>query len=180
VPTLCQSCVKRPLSIDGIRSVGLFEGTLRKAIHGFKYNYMRDLAAPLGDMLVGYWKGQPLAVDLLVPVALHPRRTKSRGYNQAALLAMHMGQAAGLPVALDVLRRVRHTASQTNLNAAERRRNVTGAFRCSEAVRNKRVLLIDDVCTTGSTLEACSVALKGSGARSVWALTVARAADISS
>jgi ComF family protein len=178
--TLCLSCRNRPLLIDGIRSVGMFEGALRKAIHGFKYNYMRDLAAPLGDMLVGFWKEQPLVVELIVPVPLHPRRHRSRGYNQAALLAAHMGQATGLPVALDVLRRVRHTVSQTNLNALERRRNVVGAFSCSDAVRDKRVLLIDDVCTTGATLEACSVALKQGGARSVCALTVARAAGISS
>jgi ComF family protein len=164
------------MSIDGIRSVALFEGTLREAIHRFKYDHVRDLADSLGGFLVAFWQETTLPADVVVPVPLHARRIKERGYNQARLLAERLGEAAGIPVLCEALYRNRHTASQTGLSAQERRRNVNGAFSCSgSGVQGKRVLLVDDVCTTGATLEACSVALREGGAQSVWALTVARA-----
>ena len=173
---LCARCVSHPLCIDGIRSVALFEGTLREAIHRFKYNYIRELTVPLGEMLVAFWERASLVADLIVPVPLHARRVRERGYNQAALLAQCLGDATGMPVICDGLRRNRHTVSQSGLSAEERRRNVEGAFSCvGSRVERMRVLLVDDVCTTGATLEACSVALRAGGARTVWALTVARA-----
>ena len=175
-PETCVRCATHPMSIDGIRSVALFEGTLREAIHRFKYDHVRDLVNPLGDFLVAFWQQATLPADTVVPVPLHARRIRERGYNQARLLAEHLGDLAGIPVVCEALYRNRHTASQTGLNAQERRRNVDGAFSCSgSGVQGKCVLLVDDVCTTGATLEACSVALKEGGARSVWALTVARA-----
>lgn len=175
-PGLCLSCVHRPLQVDGIRSVAIFDGTLRKAIHGLKYRNMRALAAPLGEMLTDYWRENVPAADVLVPVPLHVRRLRERGYNQSELLAVCIGQSLGVPVVCDVLRRSRYTLAQTRLSGAERRKNVAGAFVCAgRGLRGKRVVLVDDVCTTGSTLEACSIALKAGGARSVWALTVARA-----
>ncbi len=175
-PGLCKGCSERPLHIDGIRSVAVFDGALRRAIHGLKYNYAHSLAAPLGGMLVAFWHTSPLPAEVIVPVPLHPRRRRERGYNQAALLALRLGEGVGLPVLTDALRRVRNTRSQTRLNARQRRQNVAGAFACAgEGVRGQRVLLVDDVCTTGATLEACSIALKEGGARSVWALTLARA-----
>ncbi len=179
VPGLCSQCAVRPLRIDGIRSLALFEGTLREAIHCFKYKYMRALAVPLGDMLVEFWSKSLFSVDVLVPVPLHRRRLRERGYNQAQLLAQHLGFAVDVPVVCDVLRRVRYTASQTRLGVHERRQNVADAFCCIDSsLQGKRVFLIDDVCTTGSTLEACSVALEAGGAASVWALTLARARGV--
>lgn len=173
---LCARCADRPLLVDGIRSAALFEGTLREAIHQFKYGYVRELAAPLADLLIACFQEIPVRADVIVPVPLHRRRLKERGYNQAVLLAERLGEAAGISVARDMLYRNRHTMSQAMLNAQERRRNVEGAFSCANrSVHGKRVLLVDDVCTTGATLEACSVALKERGALSVWALTVARA-----
>jgi ComF family protein len=173
---LCSRCAHHPFELDGIRSVAFFEGALRKAIHRFKYNYARELAIPLGDMLVHFWRQAPLEADLIVPVPLHARRLRERGYNQSALLAGYLGQAVGIPVAGDVLYRNRYTRSQAQLNAAERSQNVEGAFSCNgSGVQGRHVLLVDDVCTTGSTLDACSVALKEGGAVSVWALTLARA-----
>ena len=169
-------CASQPLHIDGIRSVAFFEGALRKAIHQFKYGYTRDMVVPLGEMLVDFCAKMSLPGDLILPVPLHPRRLRERGYNQAGLLAERVGQALGKPVAHDVLYRTRHTMSQTRLDADERRRNVEGAFACrGSGLRGQRVLLIDDVCTTGATLEACSVALYAGGAQSVWALTLALA-----
>jgi len=173
---LCPQCVDRPLDIDGVRSACLFEGALREAIHCFKYDNVRVLTQPLGDLLVGFWEQLPCPVDALVPVPLHKQRLRERGYNQALLLAQYLGKAVGVPVVRDALSRVRYTASQAHLGARERRENVAGAFRCAMGqLQGRRVLLIDDVCTTGSTLEACCMALKLGGAQSVWALTVARA-----
>jgi ComF family protein len=172
---LCARCASEPLRIDGIRSVALFEGTLRQAIHRFKYRFGRDLAAPLGEMIVDYWRQHPLSADLIVPVPLHARRLKERGYNQAQLLADQLGRAVGIAVASEALRRTRYTMAQAKLDGRHRRQNVQGAFLCQDSrVRDRAVLLIDDICTTGATLEACSVALREGGASSVWALTLAR------
>ncbi len=127
-------------------------------------------------MMSRFWQKTPLPADVLVPVPLHPHRQRERGYNQAALLAQAFGKTVGIPVLTDVLFRCRNTVSQTTLNAQERRANVADAFTCVPgSVQGKQVLLIDDVCTTGATLEACSIALRTGGAISVWALTLARA-----
>lgn len=149
---------------------------MREAIHRLKYDYVRDLAAPLAEMLSSFWQQTSLTADVVVPVPLHNRRLKERGYNQAELLALRFGRATGIPVAERALRRDRYTVSQTGLTARERRSNVDAAFSCAGTdIAGKRVLLIDDVCTTGATLEACSEAMKEARALSVWALTVARA-----
>ena len=164
------------MRIDSIRSVALFEGVLRKAIHGLKYGNVRGLADDLGDLLARYWRDHSWSADALVPVPLHPRRQRERGYNQSLLLAKRVQCATGVPVVDGVLRRHRYTMSQTHLGAQERRQNVAGAFSCADdRLAGKIVVLIDDVSTTGSTLESCSVALYAGGARSVRALTLARA-----
>lgn len=168
-------CRRDPLRINGIRSVALFDGVLREAIHRLKYRGLRSLAVPLGQMLVDYWRAHPLPVDVVVPVPLHPRRERERGYNQAVLLAREFSKSTGLSLMEEGLARVRETPPQIGLNAAERKVNVRGAFRCQrQELRGKKVLLLDDVCTTGATLEACSMALWEAGARSVWGLTLAR------
>jgi ComF family protein len=138
---------------------------------------------PLARLMAGYWRANPIPTNLIVPVPLHPARQRERGYNQADLLAQALGGMIDVPVVTKGLRRVRHTQPQVNLNASERGENVRGAFiyqmsekGCSDvAVNGRRVLLIDDVCTTGSTLEACSLALKAAGASTVWGFTLARA-----
>jgi ComF family protein len=173
---LCARCSTLPLQIDCIRSVVYFEGTLREVVHLFKYNDRTILAEPMGDLMAAYWKQNPMEVDVVVPVPLHAARLRERGYNQAALLAHEMARRVGLAVDDGVLIRQRATASQIDLDVRQRRENVRAAFRCSsDRLAGKRVLLVDDVCTTGATLEACSVALSEGGARSVQALTLARA-----
>jgi len=173
---LCARCAKAPLAIHGIRSVALFEGTVRQAIHRFKYNFAREMVVPLGNLMVDYWWRSGLSADGLVPVPLHRRRRRERGFNQAELLSTYLGREIGLDVLVGALRRTRYTASQTKLGPEERHRNVEGAFACGDAgVAGRRILLVDDVCTTGATLEACSRALMEGGAQSVWALTLARA-----
>jgi ComF family protein len=153
-----------------------FDGALRAAIHALKYRHAQDLAEPLGEILGTYWRDNPIPAGVIIPVPLHPTRERARGYNQSALLARGLAEAAELPVRKDILARVRATAPQVELGAEARRENVSRAFHCATgAAVGLRVLLVDDVCTTGATLEACSQALRAGGANSVWALTLARA-----
>ncbi len=173
---LCARCRITPLQIDYIRSAVYFEGILREAMHRFKYGQLTALARPLGDLMAAYWVQHPQPVDVIVPVPLHATRLRERGYNQAALLARELARQAKLVVDEQTLVRQRSTAPQIELDVRQRKENVHGAFRCSsDALAGKQVLLIDDVCTTGATLEACAVAVQKRGARNVWALTLARA-----
>jgi len=172
---LCPSCISHPLSIDGIRSVFLFTGVVRQAVHEFKYRHIKAMAAPLGSLLADFLRTYPLPGDILVPVPLHPKRLRERGYNQAAMLAGELGRLSGLPLAENWLVRQRDTITQARAaSAVERRSNVHNAFACRRELNGERILLIDDVCTTGATLDACAWALKSAGAVQVWGLTVAR------
>ncbi len=172
---LCRSLPPDPLR--GIRGAVHYRGPIRFAIHAFKYRGMTDLAAPLAGYLVGYLNFYPMRVDCLVPVPLHEERLAFRGFNQSELLAAALSKAKGLPVASDVIVRTRHTTPQVTLKARQRWTNMDGAFAPVQAGRlhGESMLLIDDVCTTGSTLRACAAALHEAGAGDIWALTVARA-----
>lgn len=173
---LCTRCQRDPLNLERIHSVFLFQGPLRAAVHRLKYRNGRAVARPLGQLMAEWWQEQRIPVDVIVPVPLHPRRLRERGYNQAALLAQVLGRQIDRPVRDQALERVRHTRSQMQLDAAARRSNVAGAFQCLEdGLGGRRVLLIDDVCTTGATLDACAEALQEAGATWVHALTLARA-----
>ncbi|HET7376068.1 MAG TPA: ComF family protein [Anaerolineae bacterium] len=133
------------------------------------------MAKPFGDLLARYWIENRFEADWIVPVPLHSARQRDRGYNQAALLAQRLSEQSHRPVIEQGLKRTRATAVQMELKAAERRKNVAGAFECRAAqIKDKRVAVIDDVCTTGATLEACAEALYQAGAASVFALTLAR------
>jgi ComF family protein len=173
---LCPSCVGWKAEIDGIRAPLRFDGLARKAIHQLKYKNLKSLAGPLSGLLQEYLDDNPIPGDILVPVPLHPRRLKERGYNQSALLARALGKSSGLPVVEDCLVRSRFQPPQARTaSVIERRHNVAGAFTCrSSELTAKRVMLIDDVSTSGSTLDACASALKTGGASSVWALALAR------
>lgn len=156
---------------------------LTRAIHAFKYEYLRALARPLADYLVrvlahghaahGTFAGNPL----LIPVPLYPRRERERGFNQSALLARRVAAAVSMPYESAVLRRTRHTTSQVKTPTRwERLENMRGAFACArpELVADRDIVLVDDVCTTGATLDDCARALKDAGARSVAAVVLAR------
>jgi len=153
-----------------------FEGVLREAVHQLKYDGRTVLAGPLGGLMAAYWMQHPMPVDVVVPVPLHTARLRERGYNQAALLARELARRVGLAVDGQTLIRQRATAPQVELNARQRRENVREAFHCvGDGLAGKQVLLVDDVCTTGATLEACAVALHDEGrVSSVQALTLAR------
>jgi len=171
----CRYCAQSPIVINGMRAVAFFDGALRQAIHAFKYLHRVELADYFGTMLSDYLLTFPLTVDTIIAVPLHWERERARGYNQAALLANTLGARLHIPVWNDALRRTRATRSQTELTAEERRANVRDAFVASARVRGARVLLIDDVCTTGATMDACGTALYAQGAQAVWGLAVARA-----
>ena len=130
----------------------------------------------LGQILADTYQRYDLQVDVIVPVPLHSSRLRERGYNQSELLGHQIARLLNLPVKADALQRIRHTKSQMELSASERHQNVANAFACADkSLSGQTVLLIDDVCTTGSTLDACACALKQSGVTSVWAVTLAKA-----
>jgi ComF family protein len=171
----CALCRSGLRGFDAAYSFGSYGGALRQLIHLLKYDLMRPLAAPLSSYLLRSLPRDE-AFDFIVPVPLHWRRQWSRGFNQSELLARALSRSTGIPVSR-ALRRVKAGASQAGLSNSARRRNVNQAFRCraGEAMRGKRVLLLDDVMTTGSTAASCARALKGAGAARVALLTLARA-----
>jgi ComF family protein len=145
-------------------------------IHKLKYEGMFGLAEPLSDLMFRAWPQWETAVDIVVPIPLHPERQKTRGYNQSERLAHHFGQKIGLPCNNNALERVRYTKPQVGLTAVERLENVDAAFLANpEIAKNKSVLLIDDVCTTGATLTAAANTLLSVGAKKVSAYCLARA-----
>lgn len=167
----CPACRNRTRPLASARSAFLYGGALAQAIHRLKFRGATHLARPLGRLMVPLAVALEGSVDVAVPVPLHRRRLRARGFNQAALLA----RCLGLPLRHDVLERVRETLAQTDLGAAERWANVRGAFRAGRRASGRRVLIVDDVSTTGATATACATALLDAGAHEVHLLTLARA-----
>lgn len=165
--------------IDRAQAIGLYDGALRSIIHSLKYDGRRSLATPLAALMRDRCGSMLDGADVVVPVPLHPSRRRERGFNQALDLA----RGLGLPVSC-ALRRVRATTSQITLPADERHRNIRGAFARSRAPWRSRsinarvVVLVDDVSTTGATLEECARVLRQMGARDVRAVTAARVATL--
>jgi ComF family protein len=176
---LCGRCRRRPPPFAYARAAVRYGQVAREAVHALKFRGRRALAAPLGDLIALMGTAAlPFGVpDLLVPVPLHRRRERARGYNQALLLARRVGEAWTVPVCADVLQRTVATRPQTELTAPARRANVRGAFalRRPARVTGRHVVLIDDVVTTGSTATACARCLAAGGASTVGVLSVARA-----
>jgi competence protein ComFC len=173
---LCPDCVSWLTHIEGIRSPFRFDGVIRQAIHQLKYRNLRALATPLAGLLNDYLTTSPIPGEVLVPVPLHPKRLRERGYNQSNLLARELSKLTSLPIVDDCPIRQRHAPPQARTSRVdERRSNVADAFTChDQRLKNRQVLLIDDVATSGATVDACASALKASGATSVWALVLAR------
>jgi ComF family protein len=173
---LCSDCIDWKANIDAIRSPFRFEGVIRKAVHEFKYRNLRAIAGQLAHFLGDYLTDNPIPYDVIVPVPLHSKRLKERGYNQAELLAIELSRLTGIPVNDTSLGRNIYNMQQAKTrNVEERRQNVIGIFTClNEELFEKRVLLLDDVTTSGATLNACAAVLKKTGTTSVWGLTLAR------
>jgi ComF family protein len=175
----CSACLREEGHFAKARAFAIYDGLLPEIISRFKYRGLSRLARPLGDLLGDYEDSEFSFRDygLVVPVPLHPRRLRQRGFNQSLLLAGRIARRHSLPLDFNGLRRIRATPPQTELSAAERRRNVRGAFSVAtpRAFRGKKVLLVDDVFTTGATVEECAKVLSGAGAEQVDVLTLARA-----
>lgn len=184
---LCADCRQGQSHLDIARAVNVYDGPMREAIHRFKYARKRVLAGPLGAMMADYLRAPEHAdeeriirideIDVVCPVPLHPARIRERGFNQAELLARVVCQTLGVPLDPSLLRRVRDTAPQVSLDRRQRAQNVRGAFNVPDrtAVEGRRMMLIDDLTTTGATLEECGRVLRRAGAASIAALTLARA-----
>jgi ComF family protein len=168
----CARCRRAPRAIDRARAIGAYDGALRAIVHALKYEGRRSLARPLGRLMRERGAELIAGAACAVPVPLHPSRRRHRGFNQAADLARRLD----LPV-VAALRRVRATATQMTLPASRRHANMRGAFaatRAAAALAGTVVVLVDDVSTTGATLEACAQVLKQAGVAEVRALTAAR------
>jgi ComF family protein len=173
---LCSRCRPIPSSLDGVVAAALFAGPLRQAVHALKYENVTSLAAPLASIMARAWRwGDLPPPQLILPVPLHTRRQAERGFNQSVLLARGLGRDVGVPVDEGILVRQRATRPQVGLDQSARHQNVEGAFACRGPVAGKTLAVVDDVCTTGATLEACADALKAAGAAGVWGFTLARA-----
>jgi ComF family protein len=175
----CSECLIENRYFRKARAFGVYQGTLMEAIHRLKYGGKTSLSKPLStlakDTFYRFWDAS--SIDLLLPVPLHIRRLRERGFNQAHLVNRKWARQEGIPFDGLTLSRRRWTEPQTSLTRAERRKNVKGAFylRRRDKVKGLRILLVDDVFTTGATVNECAKVLMKAGAGSVDVLTLARA-----
>ena len=178
-PLLCPACQDKTYAFDRARSFGLYEKALVRAILLLKFEQIEPLGAWFAEQLAELVnvEAERLGADVVVPVPLHRERERERGYNQAALLSRPLAKRLRLPHKAVLLVRTRARPDKQVLSLEERWESVRGAFatRPGSQVDNLRVLLVDDVLTTGATLDACARALRDAGAKSVIGLTVARA-----
>lgn len=169
---LCAGCLQTlsPYALsreeDGVAlyAAYLYTGTAVDLIHGLKYENKRYMAYPLIRGLARTVKDHGIEADGIAAVPLHKRRLRERGFNQSALLASGLSRLVGIPYFYDALIRVRDTGQQVGLDEVQRRQNVDGAFACTRDVLGLRIVLVDDVCTTGATLKSCAKVLKEHGA----------------
>lgn len=174
----CPRCERLGRPFESARAVGIFRGGMRTAIHRFKYGRERALADVFAFLMAEMIQAEfsDVRFDLVLPVPMHPSSKRERGFNQAEELARRVAGRLGMRFSPRGIRRTRRTASQTVLNLAERIQNLRGAFSSDpHVVRGKRVLLVDDVITTGTTVGECSRSLSRSGALAVYVATVATA-----
>jgi ComF family protein len=173
---VCRRCAGRETPLRAVLAPYAFEGIIRAAILAFKYRARTRLGSFLTSALDMPLRNRPLTIDVVLPVPLSAERLRTRGFNQAELLARPFAASHGWSIVSDVVERTRDTRQQTELPARERLTNVAGAFevRRPEVIRGKRILLVDDVCTTGATLAACAAPLLEAGADGVWGIVVAR------
>lgn len=175
---LCETCQREEPPFVWASSAGIFEGALRQAILRFKFAQRLDLDRPLAALLHERTAEhiEAFAPDLVAAVPLHSRRLRERSYNQALLLARRMAARLKTPCPVSALQRCRDTTSQQHLSRDERRRNLHSAFAAERIFHQRRVLLVDDVMTTGATVSGCAAALLRAGAAQVAVVTLARAA----
>jgi ComF family protein len=167
----CESCLKAPPPYSGILYYGIYFGTLRKAIHLLKFKGIKRLSRPIAALL----SELPIPeADGIVPVPLHPNKIKEREFNQTALIGRHLSRHSGIRLLYDALKKNKETPPQTDVTGKDRMRNVKNTFTAGKAVNGLRLVLVDDVITTGATVHECSKALTKAGAKSVTVVAVAR------
>ncbi len=175
---ICDECRQTRRHFERAFSATLYNDTMKALVHRYKYDMRQYLAAPLAQWMIEFMHRHINAesLDAIVPVPLHWRRYHYRGFNQAIALARALAREFALPVVRHVLRRKRHTVPQVNLGPKERVKNIKDAFRVRKAERiaGKRLLLLDDVYTTGATINECARILNHAGAASVIAFTLTR------
>ena len=170
--TICAECMKKPPLFSKAMSFGLYEDTLASAIHFFKFQRIRRLRRPLGDLLLSF---DMSGIDALVPVPLSFRGLRERGFNQSLLLAKSLSDKTRVPVIMDGILKKKDTPAQIGLSKKERGLNLKGSFTAERNFSGMRLLLLDDVMTTGSTANECSKVLLRADAKEVLVLTLARA-----
>lgn len=172
----CESCLRQQPPFTRVHAVGPYAGTLREAVQHFKYRGQLPLERPLGTLLTETLLGAGVqSFNLVVPVPLHKDRLRERGYNQALQLARQVGARLKMPVAPELLRRVRATATQQGLDAVARKSNIRGAFTVTAPLTGRQLLLVDDVLTTGATARECARVLRAAGAAAVEVAVLGRA-----
>jgi len=172
----CAECWGQKSSIDAVRSVFVFDGIVRQAIHELKYRNVQAVSGCLAGFMSDYFRENSMSGDILVPVPLHDRRLRERGYNQSQLLAAELSPQISVAVNPGLIKRVRNTGPQArSASVHERKSNMENTSTCTSGEPAGRdVIVIDDVCTSGATLESCAFALKSAGANRVLGFTLAR------
>ena len=162
---------------NGITAPYRWTGVVQELVYSLKYRNVRASAPRLAELMSAHLADKSISADTIAPVPLHPSRERERGYNQSELLARSISKSTGIPIeSASYLARTRNTpAAGLHVDAGrEKRKNVVGAFECVGDVAGKRVLLIDDVVTTGATVAECSAQLRNAGAASIWVLSLGR------
>jgi competence protein ComFC len=175
VDDICNECKGRNMHFDGGCTVFEFTGLVQEILHRLKYDGESLLATPMGMLMAYRLKKMRWDIDFIVPVPLHHERLKIRGFNQSFLMAEVVGRECGIDVLDGILIRERYTESQVNLSRLERIHNVRGAFgvKNDTKLKKKSILIVDDIMTTGATLDECSRILKENGASKVYCITAA-------
>ncbi len=177
---LCPNCIDKKSKVRRIRSVGIYEEALLELVHKFKYNGKVGLADTFGKMLFLLYMDmvKDESYDMIVPIPLYRSRFRKRGFNQAYLVLKNWNQYTQSVINRDVLLRTRKTETQIGLSNIERRRNLKNAFEAKDSVKNRRILLVDDVYTTGATVESCAGVLAKKGADVIDVITMARTGNL--
>ncbi|MBI3273857.1 MAG: ComF family protein [Candidatus Colwellbacteria bacterium] len=174
----CMSCREASFLYAFFSPFSFEQEYIRELVHALKYRRVRDIGAVLASLLFEYCSFYSLALPkdaIMIPIPLHKKRERTRGFNQAEIIARHFGEYFGVQPYTGVIKKIKPTVPQVELLSQERKENVKGVFCVThpEVVRNRTIILLDDVKTTGATIEEAAKTLKEAGAKYVWAITVA-------
>lgn len=179
---MCNNCLSKIVMLKPtafIHAVGIYENELKKAVTRFKYGKKIHLSKPLGSLMNKYAKNMVdmKSIDIIIPVPLHTKRLHERGFNQSELLSLEISRYFGVPTVTGILHRIRETLPQFDLPPKERFKNIKGSFMVGnhDYIKDKRIMLVDDIYTTGSTISECTRVLKEAQAAKVHVLTLSRA-----